>query len=338
MKKLLFALMTVLVLALACSAASAAVIKDFTSTPLDHAVALEFTAEGYDSVVVYYTNSFDKGKVSLKSEDGHYTCTISVPSTYPGNNVAITIKSSKGKELMKKTYAKTAMEDIPLAEQAAEGRLKGVTVCVDPGHQGVECYAKEPMGPGLSGYHNTTNGQAQGTVTRRYESVVVLEVGKKLRNALLREGASVVMTREDQETPVTNMRRAEIANDAGAHVFIRLHCDNSGNKNARGIFVYIPLSSTYAKEVADKDTYHTYGEIMLKAMKDATGVVKGTVRQNNSYVASNWATMPTFLIEFGFMSNPDDDVLVSTPEFQEKLIEGILNGIEEVVRMRGIIE
>ena len=337
MRRLLF-IALVLALALACSAASAAVIKDFTYKPLDHAVELDFTAEGYDSVVINYVNSFDKGKVTLKSADGHYTCTISLPSTYPGNNVSVTVKSSKGKELMKKTYAKTAMEDIPLAEQAPEGRLKGVTVCVDPGHQGVECYAKEPMGPGLSGYHNTTNGQAQGTVTRRYESVVVLEVGKKLRNALLAEGASVVMTREDQETPVTNMRRAEIANDAEAHVFIRLHCDSSGNRKARGIFVYIPLSSTYAKEVADKDTYRTYGEALLKAMQDATGVTKGTVRQNNSYVASNWAKMPAFLIEFGFMSNPDDDVLISTPEFQQKLVEGIVNGVEEIARLRGIIE
>ena len=337
MRRLLFIALA-LALVLACSAASAAVIKDFTYTPLDHAVELEFTAEGYDSVVINYTNSFDKGKITLKSADGHYTCKIDVPSTYPGNNVSVTIKSSKGKELMKKTYVKTAMEDIPLAEQAAEGHLKGVVVCVDPGHQGVECYAKEPMGPGLSGYHNTSNGQAQGTYTRRYESVVVLEVGKKLRNALLEEGATVVMTREDQETPVTNMRRAEIANDAGAHVFIRLHCDNSGNKNARGIFVYIPLSSTYAKAVADKDTYRTYGEALLKAMKDATGIVKGTVRQNNSYVASNWATMPAFLIEFGFMSNTDDDILISTPEFQQKLVEGIVNGVEEIARMRGIIE
>ena len=337
MRRLLFIALA-LALVLACSAASAAVIKDFTYTPLDHAVELEFTAEGYDSVVINYTNSFDKGKITLKSADGHYTCKIDVPSTYPGNNVSVTIKSSKGKELMKKTYVKTAMEDIPLADQAAEGHLKGVVVCVDPGHQGVECYAKEPMGPGLSGYHNTSNGQAQGTYTRRYESVVVLEVGKKLRNALLEEGATVVMTREDQETPVTNMRRAEIANDAGAHVFIRLHCDNAGNTNARGIFVYIPLCSTYAKAVADKDTYRTYGEALLKAMKDATGVVKGTVRQNNSYVASNWATMPAFLIEFGFMSNTDDDILISTPEFQQKLVEGIVNGVEEIARMRGIIE
>ncbi len=338
MRRRFFVPILLLFLVLLCSSASASIIKDFTFTPRDHAVDLEFSAAGYDSVVVSYTNSFEKGKVSLRASDGHYTCTLKLPKTYPGNNVAVTIKSNRGKELLKKTYVQTAMEDIPVVEQSPTGRLVGVTVCVDPGHQGVELYAKEPMGPGLSGYHKTSNGQAQGVATRRYESVVVLEVGKKLRNALLQEGATVVMTREDQETPVKNVRRAEIANESGSHVFIRLHCDNSGNKKARGIFVYIPLSSTYAKAVADKDTYHEYGEILLKAMQKATGVTKGTVRQNNSYVASNWATMPTFLIEMGFMSNEEDDILVSTPDFQEKIIAGMIDGIEEICRMRGVIE
>ena len=70
MRRLLF-IALVLALVLACSAASAAVIKDFTYTPLDHAVELEFTAEGYTSVVINYTNSFDKGKITLQSADGH---------------------------------------------------------------------------------------------------------------------------------------------------------------------------------------------------------------------------------------------------------------------------
>ena len=53
---------------------------------------------------------------------------------------------------------------------------------------------------------------------------------------------------------------------------------------------------------------------------------------------ADWAKMPTFLIEFGFMSNPEDDVLISTPEFQENLVNGIVNGIEELARLRGVIE
>ncbi len=330
--------LAMLLLAVSVTAASAAVIKDFTFIPQDHAVDITFTAEGYDSAVVSWTNSLEKGTMKLKAQDGVFSGTISLPATYPGNNVAVTIKSSKGKELMKKTYVQTALTDIPPVEKAASGRLTGVTVCVDPGHQGVAIGLKEPMGPGLSGTHHTTNGQAQGTVTRRMESVVVLEIGLKLRNALLEEGADVVMTRVDQNTAISNVRRAEIAAEGGADLFIRLHCDSVGNKNKRGIHVFIPLSSTYAKQVADAKTYRTYGDALFNAMSEATGVTKGGVTQNNSYVANNWATMPTFLVELGYMSNKDDDVMLSTEEYQEKVIRGMVNGLVEVARLRGLIE
>ena len=334
----LAAVLAMLLMALFVPAASAAVIKDFTFVPQDHAVEVTFTAEGYDSVVVSYSNSLEKGSLKLKAQDGVFTGTISLPATYPGNNVAVTVKSTKGKELMKKTYVQTTLADIPIAEKAASGRLTGVTVCVDPGHQGVAIGLKEPMGPGLSGTHHTTNGQAQGTVTRRMESVVVLEIGLKLRNALLEEGADVVMTREDQNTPVSNVRRAEIAGEGGADLFIRLHCDNTANKNKRGIHVFIPLSSTYARQVADSKTYRTYGEALFNAMSEATGVTKGGVTQNNSYVANNWATMPAFLVELGYMSNKDDDLMLSTEEYQEKVVRGMVNGLVEVARLRGLIE
>ena len=195
--------LAMLLLAVSVTAASAAVIKDFTFVPQDHAVDITFTAEGYDSAVVSWTNSLEKGTMKLKAQDGVFSGTISLPASYPGNNVAVTIKSSKGKELMKKTYVQTALTDIPAVEKAASGRLTGVTVCVDPGHQGVAIGLKEPMGPGLSGTHHTTNGQAQGTVTRRMESVVVLEIGLKLRNALLEEGADVVMRKSRRKAEQT---------------------------------------------------------------------------------------------------------------------------------------
>lgn len=338
MRRPVFLVLLTLVLLLAAGAACADIIKDFTFTPQDHAVDVAFTAQDYDSVTVYYTNKLEKGSLKLKSDDGRFTGTISVPKTYPGNTVTVTVKSARGKDLLKKTSVTTALVEIPAVEKAAEGRLSGVTVCVDPGHQGVPIGLSEPLGPGLSGKHTSTNGQAQGTVTRRKESVVVLEIGLKLRNALLLEGADVVMTREDQNTPVTNVHRAEIANDSGAGLFIRLHCDSSSNKKKRGIHVYIPLGSTYAREVADPKTYRTYGEALFSAMCEATGVTKGSVIQNNSYVASNWAKMPAFLVEMGYMSNEEDDLLLSTDEYQDALVKGMVNGLVEAARLRGLIQ
>jgi len=338
MRRLVYIFIFAVLSLLLVSAASADAVRDFSFTPQDHAVDLEFTAEGFNSVTVAYFSKQDKGELRLESEDGHFTGTLSVPETYPGNNVSVTIKSPKGKELMKSTYVQTAVTEIPCVDKSPAGRLAGVTVCIDPGHQGVPLSMSEPMGPGLSGYHKTTNGQAQGVFTRRKESVVVLEIGLKLRNALLQEGADVVMTREDQNTAVSNVRRAEIAAEGGADLFIRLHCDNSSNANKRGIHVYIPLSSTNARQVADSKTYLTYGEALYNAMCEATGIHRGSVIQNNAYVASNWATMPAFLVEMGYMSNKEDDLLLSSEEYQEAIIQGMVNGLVEVARLRGLIE
>ena len=38
------------------------------------------------------------------------------------------------------------------------------------------------------------------------------------------------------------------------------------------------------------------------------------------------------------MSNKDDDVMLSTEEYQEKVIRGMVNGLVEVARLRGLIE
>jgi hypothetical protein len=132
-----FLFLTGLLLGLFLSVACADIIKDFSFTPLDHAVELTFSVKDTEKVVVHYTNSLEKGKLELSSADGHFSGTLSLPATYPGNNVAVTVKTPRGKELLKKTYVQTALEVIPLEEKAASGRLSGVTVCVDPGHQGV---------------------------------------------------------------------------------------------------------------------------------------------------------------------------------------------------------
>ena len=313
-------------------------VSDFSWTPGDHSGTFTFTAEGQDAVLLCYTNSLESGTVILHGESGVFSGTLHVPNTYPGNIVAITIKDLAQKQLMSKTQVVTALQEIPAVEKNPEGPLSGVTVCVDPGHQGVFIGIKEPMGPGLSGFHTTTNGMAQGTFTRRYEAVVVLEIGLKLRNALLSEGAEVVMTRVDQNTPVSNMERADIANNSQSDLFMRLHCDTSTEKNKNGIHVYIPLSSDYALEVADKETYRTYGEAVLNALYAATGVTKGSVKAGNGYVASNWAKMPAFLVELGYMSNVREDILLSDPEYQDRLVEGLVNGLKEVARLRGLIE
>ena len=171
----------------------------------------------------------------------------------------------------------------------------------------------------------------------RKESIVTLEVGVLLRDLLLAEGATVVMTRDTQKTFVGMLERADIPNNAGADFVLRLHC-NSGNQWAKGIQVYCPSDSSYAREVADMDTYRTMGNTLLSAIKAATGQTRGDCTLNNSYVGNNWSKMPSFLVEMGYMTSQEEDYLLSTPVYQQWLAQGMVEGVVQLAQLRGLID
>lgn len=46
----------------------------------------------------------------------------------------------------------------------------------------------------------------------------------------------------------------------------------------------------------------------------------------------NWAKVPTTIIEMGFLSNSEEDKLLSSQDYQEKIVKGIAKGIEEFLK------
>ena len=301
-------------------------------------VRYSFSCPGTDYLMLRVRSKQEEMQFPVyPQENGLYAGEIEMPLTYARTLIKVQVISGKNVELAKAEARKAYEAPAPVERQ--EGRLSGVTVCIDPGHQENGHLVKEPIGPGLNGSTTGTSGMAQGTMTLRKESIVVLEIGMLLRDELLRQGANVVMTRERQDIFHTNQERCQIAADAGADIMLRLHADLRENKSKLGFSVYAPLHSTYARAVADPPTYRAMGELMIDAMKTRVGLPLedryGLVILSDQFVGNNWAKMTCFLIEMGMMSTPREDYLLSYPVYQQWLAEGMAQGVYEIAVYRG---
>ncbi|MBQ4074498.1 MAG: N-acetylmuramoyl-L-alanine amidase [Clostridia bacterium] len=268
-------------------------------TPYERGFSYAYSLPGEDFSILWYSTPSETGRLVLCNEEGQYSGDVSLP-------------------------------------------LSGVIVCIDPGHQEFGKAVRTPAGPGLTGYIKGTSGMAQGVVTLRKEFIVTMEAAVKLRDELLRQGATVFLTREEPYTFLSNLDRSLIAEEGGAHIMLRLHCDLRENRKTQGISVYVPRNSDYARAVADPDTYRHMGELLINAMKNRLGYelteATGRVRINDQFVGNNWAKMICFLVEMGFMSNPEEDIKLATPEYQQWLAEGMAQGVYEIALFRGLVQ
>jgi len=319
-----------------------ATVRTLTLEETPEGFRYSFTAPDTDYMMLYFRSKQQTATFPVYpvNEEGLYEGEIQSPLTYCRTQFTVQVRNAKGSVKKEATCRKAWA--IPEAPAAQEGRLSGVVVCIDPGHQENGRFVTEPMGPGLSGKTSGKGGMAQGTVTLRKEDIVVLETAMRLRDILIQQGATVVLTREVQDIFHTNIERCEIAEAAGAHIMLRLHCNNTSNKSKTGIQIYAPLNSDYARAVASPEEYRLMGETFLDEMKKAVGYElkegTGIVRLNDSYVGNNWAKMTCFLVEMGYMSNVGEDIKLATPEYQTLLAEGMADGVYEVALLRGWLD
>ncbi|MEA4899466.1 N-acetylmuramoyl-L-alanine amidase [Bacillota bacterium Meth-B3] len=205
----------------------------------------------------------------------------------------------------------------------ATGRLTGLKIGIDPGHQLHANNAYEPIAPGSKHTKPKVSSGTQGVKTRASEHAVNLQVSLKLKEALLAEGAEVLMTRETEDVDISNIERAVMMNEAGADLVLRIHCNGSEGPGAKGTELFVRKTGSRADEC------DAAAQVLLKAMVEATGAKKRGVTHNDSYTGLNWSEVPSILVEMGFMSNPAEDVLLSDPEYQDKLVSGMVEGIAE---------
>ena len=175
-------------------------------------------------------------------------------------------------------------------------------IVIDPGHGGSDA------------------GAVRGDLE---EKNLTLDMGLRLRDILLARGWQVKMTRttdRDVYKPNDSARaelqaRDNIANDAGAAMFVSIHVNSYINAGPSG-------TTTYYSKPSDVPLAQAVERRLIAELGTRDdGIVKSRL-----YVTLH-AHMPAILVETAFLSNPDDYKRLASPAFRQKVAQAIAEGI-----------
>jgi N-acetylmuramoyl-L-alanine amidase len=184
--------------------------------------------------------------------------------------------------------------------------LKDKVIIIDPGHGGSDAGA---IGPG-----------------KTMEKTITQAVALKLKVLLEKAGAKVFLTRQedcDVFGPDASAReelnaRAVFADKHKADIFLSIHANASPNPSSNGTSTYYFRKTSYDALLAQN---------IQSGMVQAGGLRDRCFFPANFYVVKH-AAVPAALIELAFLSNPDEEKLLNDPEFQQKMAQGIVKGVD----------
>lgn len=257
-----------------------------------------------------------------------------------GSIVAVLIFTTSDTFAQKSTINQSARETV--------NRFKFNTIVIDPGHGGKD--------PGAHGAYSN-------------EKTVALSIGKKLRDAISDQmsDVKVIMTRSVDKF-IELHRRADIANENNANLFISIHCNSSpekvGSRKGALLLVYgfhrkqeqlealRENSSIYIEKDYQKK-YNGYGEdaavnaivlatfqqryrkqsvqfgdLLNHEFKTTDGRRSAGVKEQGVLVLQQ-SGMPGLLIETGFINNPDDEHYLNSEEGQDEMVRSIIRSIKK---------
>lgn len=186
---------------------------------------------------------------------------------------------------------------------------KDFVVVIDPGHGGVD--------PGVTGGESGVK-----------ESELNLYLSNCLSKRFNADGKVAVLTRTADNglygAPTEGFKardlkkRVEIAKKAEADIFISIHMNKYSDRKRRGAQVFYSPASEKSK-------------MMAQSIQDQLNGLSESSRQCSplagDYYVLNNAPCPAVIVECGFLSNPEDEKLLLTEEYREKLAHGIFYGV-----------
>ena len=233
-------------------------------------------------------------------------------------------------------------------DRKTEYTLKGPTgtiIVVDPGHGGVESGAIGPTG--------------------LREKDVALELARRLKTSLERDPAvTVVLTREDDRFVELDERTA-IANNNRANLFLSIHLNSSRRRSAHGAETYYLSTEATDDEArtlaalenkahgAETTANPARGEKNKEALElilwdlaqnrflAQSALLAESVQSELNHLANTndrgvrqapfrvlmGATMPAILVEVGFISNAEEELLLKNPQYHNRIVEALSRAV-----------
>lgn len=195
----------------------------------------------------------------------------------------------------------------PVASDVALSNVKNKIITIDPGHGGSDSGA---VGP--NGYTEKEGAFA---------------ISQKVASILNQSGAKVVMTRDsdvDVYGPNASARnelqaRVDVGNNANSDIFVSVHCNAFVNPAANGTQTFYYGYSYQGQRLAQS---------IQEKMIEANGLRDRGISTCNFYVVKH-SYMPAVLIETAFITNYDEEALLSDDEWQTTMAKAIAEGINE---------
>ena len=181
------------------------------------------------------------------------------------------------------------------------------------------------------GHGGSDPGAVSGGVR---EKDLTLSVYNKVSSKLASLGYTVLTSR-NVDKYVDLVDRAEQANNANADMLLSIHFNAGGQGVARGIETYYYQSQEDRVPKINKEN-HNNSERLERSRKLANKVQQNLLYQTGandrgvkraSFTVLRETSIPSILVELGFIDNPEERNKIKTNEYQERLANGIVDGI-----------